>query len=87
MLSDDQFWTKLLDMYVNGKFQRIGYVVREVLMDVHSAIQRDEIISVKLGWVKLVVSWTVGGPNMYAVIDITKRGEWPKNVVRYASTK
>ena len=74
------------EAYVNGRFQRIGYVVK-VLMEVHAAIEHNEITSVKFAWVKFVVSWSKGGPNMYAAIDITKRGEWPKNVVRYASMK
>ena len=58
-------------------------------MEVHAAIERDEITSVKFAWVKVVVSWSKGGPNIYAAIDITKHGEWPKyvEVCEYEVTK
>ena len=55
-------------------------------MEVHAAIEHDEITSVKFAWVKFVISWSKGGPNIYAAIDITKHGEWPKTL-RYVSMK
>lgn len=54
-------------------------------MDVHAAIKRKEITSVKCKVCSLMERrWT---QYVYAAINITKRGEWPKNVVRYASTR
>ena len=38
------------------------YVLKELLDDVHAAINRKEIISVKFGWIKYITDWTRSGP-------------------------
>ncbi len=64
----------------------IGYVVREALEDVHSAIIRNVIENVQFSWVKYRVAWR-SGPGYYAGIDIMIRGQWALPVVQCASTR
>ena len=71
---------------LEGKWYLIGYAVREVLDDVHTAIDEKKIISVKFAWVKYRVVWMRSGPGYYAGIDITLQGKWPKIVTQHAST-
>lgn len=73
--------------HLDGKPYRIGYVVREVLADVHDAIATNSIISVKFEWIKYITSWTVSGPGWFAGIKITRKGQWSNNVIKSASTK
>jgi len=73
--------------HVDGKWQRIGYVVEEALDAVHDALKKNEILSVSFDWVKYLIHWSRSGPGWYAGIKITKKGEWPRQVVRSGSTK
>ena len=62
----------------------MGYVVREALTEVHSALVNDKIVEVKISWIKYK-SWKKS-PGFYAAIDITRRGEWSRLVYRARST-
>ena len=73
--------------YLDGKPYRIGYVVREVLADVHDALTTNSILNITLEWIKFITSWSISGPGWFAGIKITKNGQWSDAVVKSASTK
>jgi hypothetical protein len=72
---------------VNGKWSKIGYIVREALDDVHLAYKNRSILEVKVAWAQYLVSWTRSGPGFYAGIDITVKGRWSQNICKCASTR
>lgn len=62
-------------------------MVKEVLEDVHSAINKKEIFNVKFDWIKYITDWTRSGPEYFAVIRISKNGDWGPKVMQYSSTR
>ena len=70
---------------VDGQWHRIGYIVREALSYVHTALKDDLIISVKFSWIKYLVVWPHSGPGYYAGINITIKGKWPTPVCKCGS--
>jgi hypothetical protein len=74
------------DCKLTSKWERIGYVVTEALNSVHHEMDIDSINSVQFAWVKFITHWSRSGPGWYCGIKITKRGEWPKEVVQCGST-
>ena len=72
---------------VEGSWQRIGYVVRETLDEVHEAIRQRNILWVKFAWVKYLLQWVRSGPGFYAGINIARRGEWSETCLKSASTR
>lgn len=71
----------------DGSFIRIGYVVNEIVSDVHNALVNNEVVAVEFKWIKYVCDWTRSGPGYFAGVDVTKVGRWPAAVVRAASTR
>ena len=86
---DNQYDSKAIAFQckVDGKWHRIGYIVREALDNVHRALMQKKIISVKFAWVKYLVIWMRSGPGYYAGINIAIDGEWSQEVCRCASTR
>lgn len=72
---------------LDGQWKRIGYVIKEVLQEVHEASRSNVILSVNFEWVKFLLCWSRSGPGFYAGINISKRGTWSRTVTRFASTK
>ena len=72
---------------IGGSWQRVGYIVREALEEVHEAICNGDILWVKLAWVDFVLQWSRSGPGYYAGINIARRGDWSNVVIKCASTK
>lgn len=72
---------------VSDRWHRIGYVVNEILNEVHNALKRGHIVGVKFSWVKYISDWTRSGPGFFAGVNVTKHGCWPHSVVRAASTR
>ena len=72
---------------VGGKWQRIGYVVNEILSEVQSALNNDDITCVEFAWVKYISDWTKSGPGFFAGVKVTKYGIWPYSVKKAASTR
>lgn len=72
---------------VNGKWCRLGYVVSEILQEVHQALSALEVVKVKFAWVKYISDWSRSGPGFFAGVDVTKRGKWSYSVMRVASTR
>ena len=73
--------------FVDGKWQRIGYIVRECLEHVHSALSEGKIVSISLSWAKYLACWIRSGPRYYAGVNITIVGQWHQDVVRARSTR
>ena len=69
-----------------AKWERIGYVVREALDGVHSAIQSQAILSVKFKWIRFITHWSRSSMGWYCGISITKSGTWSREVVCHKST-
>ena len=65
----------------------MGYVVKEVLEDVHEAIDKEQKLSVKFNWIKYITDWTRSGPGYFAGIRISKNGDWGQKVKMYSSTR
>ena len=69
---------------INGERRTIGYVVRQLVEEVHSAIDSRSIISVEFAWVRYI-TWS--GPGFYAGISIEKRGRSSETAERYSNTR
>ena len=72
---------------IDGKWKRVGYVVSEILSEVHTAIENSEILRVEFAWVKYISDWTRSGPGFFAGVKVTKKGQWSSRVVQAASTR
>ena len=71
---------------LENKKEKLGYVVREALDAVHSALNNDEIVFANVAWARFLIHWSRSGPGWYAGVSVTKIGEWPATVVRCSST-
>ena len=78
---DNQFDCKAIAIMttIEDKWERIGYIVKEALHDVHEAINNDKILSVSFAWIKYIVYFKC--PGWYAGIKITRNGEWSNHVL------
>ena len=65
-------------------WQPCGYVVKEIVEDVHAAIEAQNISSVEFCWVRYKL-WKKA-PGYYAGINVTCHGGWPEAVHRARST-
>lgn len=72
---------------IGGKSHTIGYVVSELLEEVHAAISNNCIISVKFSWIRYVTDWSKSGPGFFAGVEIKKKGPWSLNAIKSASTR
>ena len=70
---------------VGTVWERIGYVVKEALDEVHKVMDDDKILCVQFDWVKYVPHYK--NPGWYAGIKITRDGEWSQTVLRSRSTR
>lgn len=68
----------------DSSWERIGYVVREVLDEVHEAINKKKILNVSFDWIKYTVHFR--SPGWYAGIRIQRNGEWSLGVLRSRAT-
>ena len=66
---------------VKDKWERIGYVVQEVLEAVHDAMDDQKIVSADFDWVKYILHFKNRG--WYAGTIVTKQGQWPPKVLQY----
>ena len=72
---------------VDGKWETIGYVVSELLDEVHGAIGAGDILSIQFAWIRYITDWSRSGPGFFAGIAIEKKGEWFSSAKRAASTR
>ena len=61
------------------------YIVHEALNGVHGAIQCGSIVSVKFESVKYITHCSRFAPGWYCGIAVTKKGNWPAEVVQCRS--
>ena len=73
--------------FIDGKWQKIGYVVKEALNDVHTALSSNTVRDVKFAWVKFRIDFHRSGPAFHAAVYITRKGCWSPVVHNSASTK
>lgn len=71
---------------LGDNWEKIGYVVTEILDEVHQVMLRNLIMSVEFKCVKYVTHWTRSGPGYFAGINVTKYGPWEQRVKLYCST-
>lgn len=71
----------------DGKFLRIGYVVKEISHEVCNVLARGEILSVSFKWIKYITDWSRSGPGFFAGVNVTKKGKWSTAVMRASSTR
>ena len=71
---------------LDGKWEKIGYVVRDIVHEVHTAMSRNLILSVEFKCIKYVTHWTRSGPGYFAAINVTKSGPWDHRVKLFSST-
>ena len=50
----------------DGKFQRIGYMVKQVASEVRDAPQQNVIVVVKFKWIKYIADCSRWGPGYFA---------------------
>uniref|UniRef100_A0A1X7TQK6 HIRAN domain-containing protein n=1 Tax=Amphimedon queenslandica TaxID=400682 RepID=A0A1X7TQK6_AMPQE len=72
---------------IDDKSQTIGYVVSQLLDEVHAAINQHCILSVQFAWVCYITNWSKSGPGFFAGISIKRKGTWSKLAVKLASTR
>ena len=72
---------------LDNKPYTIGYIVSELLDEMHTAIQAGKIVSVKFSWVKYITDWTRCGPKFFAGVAIERIGPWSPQAIRSASTR
>ena len=73
--------------FISDEWHRIGYIVKEALDDVHSALEQNAITSIEFAWAKYLITWTKSGPGYFAGVKITRKGKWSKEVCTSASTR
>ena len=69
-----------------NKWERIGYMVCEVLQDVHEAIRSNSILSVQFDWIRFITHWSRSKPGWYCGIRISKVGPWSKTCLKHRSS-
>ena len=69
---------------IDGTWRTIGYVVREIVEEIHSAIETNSIVSTEFAWVKYKL-WKKA-PGYYAAVTITRSGQWSQSVCKARST-
>ena len=59
--------------FLNGQWHKFGYVVSELLDEVHAAISMHEIINTTFKRIKYVFTWTKCDHGFYAAVNVTKK--------------
>lgn len=74
---DNQYDSKAIAFKccIEGEWRRIGYIVREALEEVHSALRDQRISKISFAWVKYLVVWMRSGPGFYSGVSITIKGQ------------
>ena len=68
----------------NAEWKRIGYVVREAADEVLAVLNANKILNITFKWIKYIVHFKSRG--WYAVVKITRNGEWSQQVLRSRAT-
>ena len=76
----------MFECELDSKWKKIGYVVSNILNEVHTAMGANLIISVQFKCIKYVTHWSQSSPGYYAGISVTKNGTWDNKVKLFQST-
>lgn len=71
--------------FMDKKWHRIGYVVKEAVEKVHSVLQSNDLVSVGFEWIQFRIF--PRNPGWYAGINITRYGEWSQTMMASQSSK
>ena len=63
---------------VDISWHTIGYVVKEVLDELHEALSAKKITVASFDWVKFIIYWRT--PGWYAGIKVSRIGEWSQQL-------
>ena len=69
----------------DSKWERIGYVVSEALLDAHDAINNKKIINVYFDWIRYIVYFK--NPGWYTGIIVTRSSNWSNTMMLCSSKK
>ena len=69
---------------VNGFWEQIGYVVQEILDEMHKAMDENLILNVQFDCVKYTLYFK--NPGWYAGIKVARNGDWLRTVIHCRST-
>ena len=69
-----------------NRWERIGYIVSEVLQDVHQAIRSNSIVSIYFDWIRFITHWSRSTPGWYCGIKISRVGPWSKICLKHRSS-
>ena len=70
---------------MQGKWMRVGYVIRELTEEVHEALSKNEIVNVQFEWIRYMFKGFASGPGFYAGIQVTRNGKWSTLAMAKAS--
>ena len=70
---------------IDGTWRTIGYVVREIVEEIHSAIETNSIVSTEFAWVKYKL-WKKA-PGYYVAVTITNKLSVASEEVGHASSR
>ena len=70
---------------MQGKWTRVGYVIRELIEEVHDALSKNEIVNVEFQWIRYMFKGFASGPGFYAGIQVTRNGKWSTLALAKAS--
>ena len=73
------------ECYMQGKWMRVGYVIRELTEEVHDALSKNEIVNVGFQWIHYMFKGFASGPGFYAGIQVTRNGKWSTLALAKAS--
>ena len=68
-------------------WQRIGYIVHEILDEVHAALQNNLIVRVEFSWIKFITDWMLSSPGFFAGVSVTKYGRWSQSLIRASTSR
>ena len=71
--------------FIENTWQRIGYVVREVLEHVHDALRNNSIVTIEFAWIKYLLSFPSLDLVILQPVNITRQGEWSNLVIASCS--
>lgn len=69
-----------------GSWHVIGYVVSELLDEVHLALSQNKIEAVQFATIRYVLHYPDSGPGYFAGIKVSYRGSWSLTAIQCAST-
>lgn len=74
------------ECYYQNSWKLIGYVVKELIDEVNTALEENRIMLVKFAWVRYYLrKFRKSGPGFFAGIDVHVHGSWSRNVLKYSS--